>query len=41
LKGDNFLGKDPAGTVVRHRPVDRDAHARFAASIGAIPPEKR
>ncbi len=41
LKGDNFLGRDPASTEVRHRPVDPDAHAQFAASIRPIPPEKR
>jgi hypothetical protein len=41
LKGDNFLGKDPAGTKVKHRPVDPAAHARFAAAIKAIPPHKR
>ncbi len=40
-KGDNYLGKDPAGTRVRHRPVDADAHARFAAAIRDIPPRKR
>lgn len=40
-KGDNYLGKDPAGTRVRHRPVDPDAHARFAASIRALPPHRR
>ena len=40
-KGDNYLGKDPAGTVVKHRPVDPAAHARFAAEIRLIPPEKR
>ena len=39
--GDNFLGKYPAGTKVRHRPVDADAHARFVAGIAAIPPERR
>jgi hypothetical protein len=39
--GDNFLGKDPPGTTVRHRPVDPDAHARFASPIRDIPPEKR
>jgi hypothetical protein len=41
LKGDNFLGKDPAATTVRHRPVDPDAHAKFSDSIRSIPPEKR
>jgi hypothetical protein len=40
-KGDNFLGKDPASTRVRHRPVDPAAHAKFAAPIRGIPPDKR
>jgi uncharacterized protein len=40
-KGDNYLGKDPASTKVRHRPVDLAAHAQFAAKIKSIPPEKR
>jgi uncharacterized protein len=40
-KGDNFLGKHPAGTEVRHRPVDRDAHASFAATLKNIPPRDR
>jgi len=40
-KGDNCLGKDPASTTIRHRPVDLEAHARFAAQIRSIPPEKR
>ena len=40
-KGDNWLGKDPASTTVRHRPVNAEAHARFAAAIKTIPPEKR
>ena len=40
-KGDNYLGKDPASTVVRRQPVDAGAHARFAAAIKSIPPEKR
>lgn len=40
-KGDNYLGKDPASTVIRHRPVDPEAHLRFAAAIGSIDPEKR
>ena len=41
LKGDNYLGKDPASTKVKHRPVDPAVHAKFAALIKAIPPEKR
>jgi hypothetical protein len=40
-KGDNYTGKHPPGTEVRHRPVDPEAHARFAARIRAIPPERR
>ena len=40
-KNGNFLGKDPASTVVKHRPVDAQAHARFAESIRAIAPEAR
>ena len=41
LKGDNCLGKNPASTKVKHRPVDPAAHAVFAAPIEKIPPEKR
>ena len=40
-KGDNYLGKDPASNTIRHRPVDRIAHAIFSAAIRQIPPEKR
>jgi hypothetical protein len=40
-KGDNFLGKDPASTKVRHRPVDAASHERFAAAIKRIPPRDR
>jgi uncharacterized protein len=40
-KDDNYLGKDPASSRIRHRPVDRNAHAQFAAAIRNIPPEKR
>ncbi|HEY9182586.1 MAG TPA: DUF1272 domain-containing protein [Gammaproteobacteria bacterium] len=41
LRGDNYLGKDPASTTLKHRPVDAAAHARFAATIAGIPPEER
>jgi hypothetical protein len=37
----NFLVNDPASTIVRHRPVDASAHARFAAAISGIPPRER
>ena len=38
--GDNFLGKDPASTRIRQRQVDPTAHARFAAAIKSVPPNK-
>jgi len=40
-KGGNCLTKHPASTVVRHRPVDREAHRAFAARVREIPPEER
>jgi hypothetical protein len=40
-KGGNFLGKDPASTKVRYRPVDLAAHALFAETIKSIAPEER
>jgi uncharacterized protein len=40
-KGDNYLGKDPASSIVRHRPVDPKVLARFAAALRDIPPERR
>ena len=40
-KGNNHLGKDPAGTVRKHRPVDPAVQAGFAAAIRDIPPERR
>jgi hypothetical protein len=40
-KDGNFLGRDPAGTKVRHKPVDPAVHARFAAMIRDIAPERR
>ncbi len=40
-RGDNFLGKDSASTVVKHSPVDAAAHARFSAEIKRLPPEQR
>jgi len=39
--GENFLGKYPASTKVRHRPVDAAAHAEFSAGVRAVPPQKR
>src|SRR5258706_833669 len=40
-RGDNYLDKYPPGAKVKHRPVDADAHDRFASPISAIPPEHR
>lgn len=40
-RGDNFLGHDPASTVVRHRPVDPAEHAEFAREIRTLAPESR
>jgi hypothetical protein len=40
-RGDNYLGKDPAGTRVRHRPVDIVGHASFSASIRRLGPNER
>lgn len=40
-KDDNYLGKDPASTTVRFRPVDLQEHTCFAASIRSIPAEER
>lgn len=40
-KDNNWLGANPARTEVKHRPVDLQAHARFAAAISSIPPAKR
>ena len=40
-RGDNYLGKDPASTTVKHRPVDVIAHGEFIRKAGSLPPEKR
>ncbi|HEX5764035.1 MAG TPA: DUF1272 domain-containing protein [Woeseiaceae bacterium] len=40
-KDGNCLSNDPASEVVRHRPVDPEAHLAFAAAIRDIPPERR
>lgn len=40
-KNENYLGKDPASTRVKHRPVDPEAHAHFADGIRDIPPAER
>ena len=40
-KGDNYLGKDPASTVVRHRPVNRARHLAFADALRHVEPQDR
>lgn len=40
-KDNNFLDHDPASTRLKFRPVDPQAHARFAARLRHIPPEQR
>ena len=40
-KGEAYLGKRPASTQVKHRPVDAATHAALAATLRNIPPEQR
>jgi len=40
-KDSNYLGADPASTVVKHKPVDLKAHATLVAALGGLAPEKR
>ncbi|MET0543827.1 MAG: DUF1272 domain-containing protein [Variovorax sp.] len=40
-KGGNFLGAHPAGTRVRHRPVDPDAHATLVKALAGVAPAER
>jgi hypothetical protein len=40
-KGDNYLGRYPASTSIKHRPIDREAHDRFASSLRNIAPDER
>ena len=39
--GDNFLGKDPASTTIKHRPIDASAHGRLMEKLKSIPPHER
>jgi uncharacterized protein len=41
LKNDNYLGKDPASTTGKFRPVDHEAHRVFAQNIKDVPPNER
>jgi uncharacterized protein len=40
-RGDNHLGRRPASTTVKHRPVDAQAHAALRARVGDTRPERR
>jgi uncharacterized protein len=40
-KGENYLGTYAASTKPKHRPVDVQAHAAFAATLRHIAPEER
>ena len=40
-KGGNYLGVYPAGTKVRHRPVNLEAHARLAGELADVPAGQR
>jgi len=40
-KGSAYLGERPAGTTVKHKPVDLDEHQRFAAKLKGISPKER
>jgi len=40
-RGGNHLGTDPAGSTVKHRPVDPAAHAAWSAALRGIAPEDR
>jgi len=40
-KGGNYLGKYPASTNRKHRPVDLAAHDKLVALLKDVPPEKR
>src|SRR5215467_10879199 len=38
-KDDNYLGKDPASTRVKHRPLDPIVHRAFAVALSELAPE--
>ncbi|MES2626546.1 MAG: DUF1272 domain-containing protein, partial [Pseudomonadota bacterium] len=40
-QGDNYLGNDPASSVVKFRPVDIQQHGEFVKRIKGIPANKR
>lgn len=40
-KGENYLGKYPASTVIKHRPVKAEAHEILTSKLKDMPPEMR
>jgi uncharacterized protein len=40
-KNQNFLGHDPASTIVKHRPVDAQTHRALINAIKGLPPALR
>lgn len=40
-KGGNYLGKDPASTKIKHRPVNLADHAQFAAELKKMRVDER
>ena len=40
-KGTNDLAHHPASTTVKHRPVDPQVHAAFAAALRGVAPDER
>jgi uncharacterized protein len=40
-RGGNWLGAYPAGTALRHRPVDPHQHAALVAALAHVPPHRR
>ena len=40
-KGGNDIQHYPPGAAFKHRPVDKDAHARFARDLAPIEPARR
>ena len=41
LRDDNYLGKHPASTTIKFRPVDPEKHLLFSKNIQLIAPHER
>jgi len=41
LKAGNYLGRNPASTILTHRPVNPAVHGEFASPIKDIQPHER